>query len=118
VVTNCRVPVRNKPVQIHLGYLSLRFEGEIPPGQRAKLLRNLRRRWLEFFPADEVDVDWVDAEKKLDRLRTLVRSAERAAYVPPRGEVISTSECQTLARGAPASDRTLRHTRCPDETEL
>jgi hypothetical protein len=81
VVTNCRVPVRNKPVQIHLGYLSLRFEGEIPPGQRAKLLRNLRRRWLEFFPADEVDVDWVDAEKKLDRLRTLVRSAECAEYV-------------------------------------
>jgi hypothetical protein len=59
------------PIQIHLGYLSLMFEGEIPPGQRAKLLRNLRRKWMQCFQSEDVDVDWVDAQHKLDQLRAL-----------------------------------------------
>jgi hypothetical protein len=69
VVTNCRVPDRTKPVQIHLGYLPLRLDGGISSGQRSKLLRNLRKKWLLYFANEEVDVDWDDAEIKLSRLR-------------------------------------------------
>ncbi len=69
VVTNCRIPERKKPVQIHLGYLSLMGDGGIPQGQRSKLLKNLRRKWKTYFDTEEVDVDWVDAERKLDLLR-------------------------------------------------
>jgi hypothetical protein len=75
VVTNCRIPEKKRPIQIHLGYLSLMFEGGIPQGQRSKLLRNLRRRWMFHFQTEQVDVDWVDAEKKLDRLRDLLQSS-------------------------------------------
>jgi hypothetical protein len=74
VVTNCRIPGRKKPVQIHLGYLSLMFDGGIPQGQRAKLLKNLRRKWMDFFQTEEVDVDWADAESKLDLLRISLAS--------------------------------------------
>src|SRR5689334_7375551 len=56
VVTNCRVPGKEKPVQIHLGYLSLRCvelrpgpDGELP-GQSKKLLNGLREKWADYFP--------------------------------------------------------------------
>ncbi|HWO25116.1 MAG TPA: hypothetical protein VNO30_40535 [Kofleriaceae bacterium] len=91
VVTNCRVPGRRKPIQIHLGYLSLRYTGEIPPGQRRKLLNNLKPKWQFHFQTDQVDIDWTDAERKLALLRTLLAGksdiedqSTRAAFVPDR----------------------------------
>src|SRR5262245_53107667 len=79
VVTNCSIPGRSRPVQIHLGYLSLLFDGGIPRGQRDKLLKNLRNKWLLYFSTDEVDVDWVDAEAKLQRLRAREARASSTA---------------------------------------
>lgn len=69
VVTNCRVPGRSRPVQIHIGYLSLIFEGGIPPGRRDRLLKNLRSKWQLLFSNSDVDIDWADAESKLKQLR-------------------------------------------------
>jgi hypothetical protein len=69
VVTNCRVPGRARPVQIHIGYLSLIFDGGIPPGRRERLLKNLRSKWQLLFSSSDVDIDWVDAEAKLQQLR-------------------------------------------------
>lgn len=69
VVTNCRVPGRSRPVQIHVGYLSLIFDGGIPPGRREKLLKNLRNKWQFLFSRSDVDIDWADAEVKLQQLR-------------------------------------------------
>ena len=56
VVASCRIPGKRKPVQLHLGYLSLMTEGGIAQGQRAKLLKNLRRKWLEHFHTEQVDI--------------------------------------------------------------
>lgn len=83
VVTNCRVPGRSKPVQIHLGYLSLIFEGGIPSGRRDKLLKNLRSKWQLLFSNSDVDVDWADAEAKLRQLRARQSAPLRTA--PPGG---------------------------------
>jgi hypothetical protein len=58
------------------------FMGEIPQGQRSKLLKNLRRRWLSYFQTDLVDVDWADAEHKLDLLRTPPPGAPRPDVAP------------------------------------
>ena len=69
VVTNCRVPGRSRPVQIHIGYLSLIFDGGIPSGRREKLLKNLRNKWRLLFSRSDVDIDWADAEVKLQQLR-------------------------------------------------
>jgi len=69
VVTNCRIRTKKNPVQIHLGYLSLMFDGKIPPGQRSKLLRNLRKGWSLYFKDEDVDIDWDDAERKWEQLR-------------------------------------------------
>ena len=79
VVTNCRVPGRSRPVQIHLGYLSLIFEGGIPPGRRDKLLKNLRSKWQILFSSGDVDIDWIDAEAKLRRLREHLPAVRRVA---------------------------------------
>ncbi len=78
VVTNCRIPGKRKPAQIHLGYLSLVFEGGIPEGQRKKLLKNLRRKWLQCFQNEEVEVDWNDAERKLAALRERTKTSAAA----------------------------------------
>src|ERR1051325_3273315 len=78
VVASCRIPGRRKPVQLHLGYLSLTTEGGIAPGQRAKLLKALRRKWWEHFHTDQVDINWVDAERKLAQRRAEVRDAREA----------------------------------------
>lgn len=73
VVTNARVPGRGKPVQIHLGYLSLMFDGGIPEAQRKKLNRNLCRLWFKYFQNVDVDVDWDHAERKLEEFRNRCR---------------------------------------------
>ena len=73
VVKNCRVPGRKKPIQLHLGYLSLMFDGGIPEGQRKKLRNNLNRKWAEHFPHEAVDIDWEDAEEQLAELRARLR---------------------------------------------
>jgi hypothetical protein len=78
VVTNCRVPGKKKPTQIHLGYLSLLFDGGIPDGQRKKLRNNLRRKWLQYFQNEEVEVDWHDAEQKLATLRERTKTSAAA----------------------------------------
>ncbi len=72
VVASCRIPGKRKPVQLHLGYLSLMTEGGIAQGQRVKLLKNLRRKWLEHFHTEQVDIDWVVAERKLAERRAEV----------------------------------------------
>lgn len=79
VVTNCRVPGRSRPVQIHVGYLSLIFDGGIPPGRREKLLKNLRDKWQILFSRSDVDIDWADAEVKLQQLRARQISASPLA---------------------------------------
>lgn len=91
VVTNCRVPGRSRPVQIHLGYLSLIFEGGIPQGRRDKLLKNLRSKWQILFSSSDVGIDWMDAEAKLRRLRDNLPVVHRATSgldgdpSPPKG---------------------------------
>jgi len=85
VVTNCRVPERRKPIQIYLGSVSLIREGGIIEWQRNNMLENLRRRWLQHFKNDDVDVDWNDAERKLTTLRERTKAAAAAFLVqrPP-----------------------------------
>src|SRR5215475_3425375 len=92
VVASCRIPGKRKPVQLHLGYLPLR-EGGIDQGQRAKLLKNLRRKWLKHFHTEQVDIDWVKAERKLAERRAEVREV-REAHV--KHEMIGHSRRPTL----------------------
>ena len=82
VVTNCRVPERKQPVQIHLGYLLLMVDGGIPSGRRSKLLKSLKRRWLQYFKTEEVEIDWADAERKLELLRARLRPTLQTASDP------------------------------------
>lgn len=107
IVTNCRVPERKKPIQIHLGYLSLRFEGGIPQGQRSKLLRNLRRKWMFYFQSEDVDVDWADAESKLRLLQAPPSDAsdliESTASPPREVECYADSSHGPLHRPSPSA---------------
>jgi CHAT domain len=79
VVTNCRIPGRSSPIQIHVGYISLLFDGGIPQGRRDRLQKNLRKKWLHYFSTEDVDIDWSDAERKLRRLRDLRLPASEVA---------------------------------------
>lgn len=94
VVASCRIPGKRKPVQLHLGYLPLR-EGGIDQGQRAKLLKNLRGKWLEHFHTEQVDIDWVKAERKLAERRAEVREV-RETHV--KHEMIDHSRRPTRRR--------------------
>src|SRR5262249_52329042 len=78
VVASCRVPGKRKPVQLHLGYLPLMRHGGTAQGQRNKLLKNLRRKWVEYFHTEQVDIDWAGAERKLAERRAEVRDMRDA----------------------------------------
>lgn len=68
VFTNVRVPGARRPRQIHLGYVIATRES-ISDGDKQKVLRRLRAKWVELFRRDDVDVDWLDAETKFSRLQ-------------------------------------------------
>jgi hypothetical protein len=89
VVKNCRVPGRKKPIQLHIGYLSLMFDGGIPEGQRKKLRNNLNRKWAEHFPQEAVDIDWDDAENQLAVLRDRFGPHSHSRQLKPEDSVRS-----------------------------
>jgi hypothetical protein len=63
---NVRLEGHPWPTQLHVAYVQLRES--LPPGQRAKLLRSLRVKWRARVAEDVVNIDWVDAERKLAKL--------------------------------------------------
>jgi hypothetical protein len=63
VYANYRLPDRDRPKQLHLGYVSLRTE-PLQGGDRGKLTKALRERWRAIFNTDAVEIDWADADVK------------------------------------------------------